>query len=113
MVRFCKASKPRVHGFALKREHTEDALMDAPQRLTANETLQPFDAERELAQGQRSFPSQSPRPKTDEVRLGRVIRAVDDPQVFAPPAFDGGLRHTSATAMDKRQWLDHDPLTAS
>ncbi len=45
--------EPRVHPLALQREDPEDALVDAAQRLAADEPLQPLDAERELPQSQR------------------------------------------------------------
>ena len=42
----------RVHGFALKREDTEDALVDPAKRLLPNEPLQGFDAESKFTQRQ-------------------------------------------------------------
>jgi hypothetical protein len=47
--------KSRIDRFALEREHPEDALVHAPKRLVAHEALEPFDAERKLAQRERTF----------------------------------------------------------
>ncbi len=44
-----RALEPRIHWFTLQREHTEHALVDAPQWLLADKTLDRFDPERELA----------------------------------------------------------------
>ena len=52
MARF---SEPRVDRLALEREDAEDALVDAAERLAAHEALERFDAERELAQRERSL----------------------------------------------------------
>ncbi len=48
-------SQPRVDRLALQRQHAEHALVDAAQRLAADEALERLDAERELAQGQRAL----------------------------------------------------------
>ena len=60
--------QPRIHRLALEREHSEDALVNTPERLAANEPLQPFDAERELAQREGSFGRQASLPQAIEVR---------------------------------------------
>lgn len=43
-------SQPRIDRFALERENTKDALVHAAQRLASHESLERFDAERELTQ---------------------------------------------------------------
>jgi hypothetical protein len=46
-------SQPRIYGLAFQGEDAEDALMHAPQRLPANETLQTFDPKGELSESER------------------------------------------------------------
>ena len=41
--------EPRVDGLALQCQHAEDALVNPPERLAADEPLEPLDAQRELA----------------------------------------------------------------
>jgi hypothetical protein len=42
-------SETRVHRFALERQHAEHAFMDTEERFASGESLERFDAERELA----------------------------------------------------------------
>jgi hypothetical protein len=42
------ALQPRIYRLALQRQDAKDALVDAPQRLAADEALQCFDPQREL-----------------------------------------------------------------
>ena len=57
------AGRPTAAGrrLALQGEHAEDALVDAPQRLAADEALQPLDAQGELAAGPATACAESPR----------------------------------------------------
>jgi hypothetical protein len=48
-------SEPWIDGLAFERQHAEDALMDAAQRLAADEALERLDAEREFANGERAL----------------------------------------------------------
>src|SRR5207247_6743501 len=48
-------SQARINRLALQGQHAEDALVDAPERLAANETLQGLDAQDELPPGQRAL----------------------------------------------------------
>ena len=86
--------------------------MNSPQRFPPNEAFQTFDAEREFAEGERPLVAQHPVPKSGEVFFGRVIGAVNDPQVLRPPAFDGGLHQTPIPLLDEFKQLDHHPLAA-
>ena len=52
--------QPRVHRLALQGQHAEHALVDPPQRLAADEPLQPLDPQGELAEGQRPLAAQPP-----------------------------------------------------
>src|SRR4051812_1382975 len=45
--------QPRVDRLALEGQHAGDTLVDAPERLAADEPREPLDAQRELPQGQR------------------------------------------------------------
>jgi len=46
-----------VDGLAFQPEHAEHALVDPPQRLSADEPLEPLDPEREFAMGERPLSS--------------------------------------------------------
>ena len=46
-------SEPRIDRLALQSEHAEDAFVHPPQRFAFDEAMQRFQAERELAQGER------------------------------------------------------------
>ena len=63
--------EPRVDRLALQGQHAEDALVDAAQGLVADEPLQPFDSERELAMGQPALAGQPALPEPFEV-LGQA-----------------------------------------
>lgn len=54
--------------------------MHASERLVANETIQTFDAERELAQCERALGRQSARAQSFEMLGKCVLRSVDDAQ---------------------------------
>ena len=53
--------------------------MDAAKGLFADEALEPFDAEGELAKCERPLPVQSAEAKAVEMIGQRIVRAVDDP----------------------------------
>jgi hypothetical protein len=55
-----QVSQPRVHRLTLQSKHGEDALMHPPQRLSPDESLQPFDTEGKFPQGERPLMSQPP-----------------------------------------------------
>ena len=57
---------------ALERQHAEDALVHAPQWLPLDESLEAFDPQCELTQGQRSFTRQTPLAQSLEV-LGQGV----------------------------------------
>src|SRR5690242_12803857 len=82
-------SEARVDRLAFQRQHPEDALVDAPQRLHPREALQRLDTERELAQRQRALCRQAARAEPLQVVRGRVLRTVDDAQVLLPAALHG------------------------
>jgi hypothetical protein len=44
-------SEPWIHGLRLERQHGEDALVHAPERLTPDEPVEPLEAEGELTEG--------------------------------------------------------------
>jgi hypothetical protein len=50
--------KPWIDRFALEDQHAQGALVDSPQWFAAHEALQSLDAQRELAQRQRTLRSQ-------------------------------------------------------
>src|SRR3954470_423579 len=49
------ALQPWIDRLALERQDAKDALVDAAQGLAADEALQPFDSQRQLAQGERAL----------------------------------------------------------
>src|SRR4051812_28613865 len=83
VARPARPSQPRIDRLALQGEDGEDALVNPPQGVAGDEALQSLDAERELVQRQRPLRPQAARAEAGEVRLVRVVRAVDDPQVLA------------------------------
>jgi len=52
-------SQPRIDRLALHGQHAEDALVNAPERLAPDESLQGLDAQGELAESQSSLGGQA------------------------------------------------------
>src|SRR5690349_5399635 len=71
------ASQSRIHRLALQRQHAENALVNPPQGLAADESLQRLDAECELPLGQRPLAADAAGAKSLEVLRPGVLRAVD------------------------------------
>jgi hypothetical protein len=65
--------KAGIDGFALEGEHADDAFVDAPQRLAADEPFECFDAERELAEGERSLAPEPALAQARDVSRLRVL----------------------------------------
>src|SRR5437764_8930154 len=61
----------RVDRLALEREHAEDALVHAVQRLASNEPLHRLDAQREFPKRERSLVAEASVPQTLDVAGGR------------------------------------------
>ena len=76
-----KAADPPA---AFQGEHAENAFVDATERLSPHESLQAFDSQRKFFQGQRTLLTESPTAQTRQVLLDRVVRAINDAQIFAP-----------------------------
>src|SRR6188508_1805139 len=106
-------SETRVDRLALERQDAEDALVDASQRLASREALEPFDAERELAGGERPLRREAARAQPGEVLGQVVLRAVDDPEVLAAADLQRRLHQAAAVAGDEVEGLDDDALAAS
>ena len=87
--------QPRIDRLALQREDAEHALVNASERLSLDEALESFDAQRELAQRQRSLPRQAAFAQPLEVLGQRVLRPVDDPQILAAAALDRRLQQAT------------------
>jgi hypothetical protein len=47
--------QPWIDRFALEREDTKNALVNAPERFSLDEAVEPFDPQRELPKGKRSL----------------------------------------------------------
>jgi hypothetical protein len=100
-------SQSRVHRLVFQGEDAEDALMHSSQWLVTHETLQPLDAESELADSGRTLASETARSKPRKVLVRGVFRAVDDPQVLSTPAFHSRLGEASFAAQNEAERFDH------
>src|SRR5687767_1232309 len=77
---FDKMLQARVHGLALEGEHREHTLVDAAQWFAADEALEGLDAERKLADGERSLAAEPALAQALEVLRRGVLGPVDDAQ---------------------------------
>src|SRR4051812_19569771 len=78
--------QPRVDRLALEGEDAEDALVDAAERLAADEPLERLDPERELAMGEPALAREPPLAQPLEMLGHVVLGAVDDPEVLGSAA---------------------------
>jgi hypothetical protein len=53
------ALQPGINRLAFERQDAEDAFVNAPQGLLLDELFEPFDAQRELSESQRSLPGEA------------------------------------------------------
>ena len=81
----------RIDRFAFQGQDAEDAFVDAAQGFVADEAVEGFEAERELAQCQRAFGAEAALAESLQVLGPGVFRAVDDAQVLAATDLDGWL----------------------
>ena len=51
----------RIHRLALQGKHAEDALVNPSERLSLDEALESFDAQRKLAECKRPLAGEAPR----------------------------------------------------
>src|SRR5690606_33168221 len=79
--------------------------------LAADEAFEGFEAEGELAEGQRSLAPQAPLAEAAEVFVPVVAGTVDDPQVLATTALEGRLKEAAGAAGDEVEGFDHHSLT--
>src|SRR3954452_4747397 len=86
-----RASEARIDRLALHRQDAGSALVAAVQGVSAREPFERLDPERELAERHRALRPQASIAEALEVLGGRVIRPVDDPEIFGASAFHGGL----------------------
>src|SRR5690606_10152897 len=105
--------KPWVDRLAFQREDAEHTLVYSTQRFAANETLQGFDTERELTQGKRTLGSEATIAESCEVRVARIVGAIDDAQVLASTALHGGLNESLLSLGDEVEWLYDHPFAAA
>src|SRR5947209_4126615 len=106
-------SQPRVHWLALQSENAKNAFMHPAQWFSADKAFQALDAQGELPEGQRALPAQAAAAKSGQVFSGSIFRTINDPQVFAAPAFYGRLSEPPVAAQHEAQWLDHHALPAA
>ena len=83
--------QPRVDRVTFEGEHAEDALVDAPQRLARDESIEGFETQRVLARGERSLPPDAAVPQPRELAVEGVLRPVDDAEVLAAADLHAGL----------------------
>jgi hypothetical protein len=76
------------------------------------ESLERFDAEGELPQGQGALESEPPRTKTRQVARRGVLRPVNNPQVVASPALDARLDQSLWSPMEYLKGFDHHAFAA-
>src|SRR5262249_41738160 len=105
--------QPRIDRLAFERQDAEDAFVDAPQRLAADEPLERLDPQGEFAERERSLLGQSAIAEPREVLFGRVIGSVNDAELLAAAALDRRLHQTAAAAGDEFQRLDDHSLAAA
>jgi hypothetical protein len=102
-----------IDWFALQCKDAEHALVDSATGFSSGEPFERLDAQGELAQRERAFGVQPAGAEPSEVLVRRVFRAVDDAQVLAATAFDGGLDETALAANDEFLRLYDHAFSAS
>src|SRR5579883_2739127 len=100
----------RVDRFTLKREHPEDTLVYAAQRLAGDEALQRLNPEGKFASSERSLASQCALPQARQLIRSGVFGAVDNPQVLSAAALQRRLHVTFRTVRKKFERLYHHSL---
>jgi hypothetical protein len=106
-------SKTGVDGLSFEGEDAEDAFVDAAQGFIADEAFEGFDAESEFANGQRALAAQAAGTQAVEVLGEGVVRAVNDAEIFAAPAFDAGLDDSAAALFDEAERFDDHAFPAA
>src|SRR5947208_17193938 len=86
--------------------------MNAAQWLASYEPFQRFDTQRKLASRQRALPRKAARTQSWQLIVGRVFRAIDDPQVLTPTTLDRRLQQPLRTSRDEVERLDYHALPA-
>ena len=87
--------------------------MDAAQGIGLNEAAEGFEAQGKFAQGEGLLGFDIAPAQFCEIIGGGVFRAVNDTQVFASSAFDGGLNQPAFfVACDKIDGFDDQALAA-
>lgn len=104
--------QPRINRFAFQGKNTEDTLVDPTEWFPIDESLQPFNPQREFTQRKRTFCVQSASPQPFEVLWRSVFWAVDDSKVLASAAFNGRLNQTPTIAPDETQRLRYCAFAA-
>src|SRR5690349_19729129 len=101
-------SQSWVDWFAFEGEDAEDAFVDAAEGLVAGEAFEGFDAEGEFAEREGAFVAETAGTQACEVFGRCVFRTVNDAEVFAAAAFDGGLNEAALAFGDEiERFNDH------
>ena len=95
-----RASTPKTHSWT-RRSGSRRTNRSSPSTPRANSP-----------QGQRPLARQAPRSQPGEVLVGRVVRAVDDPQVLPPAALHGRLDQPPLAPDDEVERLDDHAFAA-
>src|SRR5665213_1235355 len=78
--------QPRVNRLTFQRQNGECALMKAAKKLAFHKTLQRFHPHSKFSQSERALRPRPTRPQSFQVLRCRVLRSVDDSEVFFPPS---------------------------
>jgi hypothetical protein len=84
--------------------------VDAAEGLLPHEPVEAFDAQGELAQGERALDAETARTETADVLREGVLEAVDDAQLVGAAALDRRLGEAAPAARDERERLHDHPF---
>jgi CheY-like chemotaxis protein len=79
-------SEPRIDRLTLPRKYTEDTFVNPAQGFSLDKSVKCLDAQCEFAQSQRTLCAETSGAKPLKMLRCRVLRPVNDAQVFSSPA---------------------------
>ncbi len=91
-------SQPRIHRLRFQSQHSEGAFVHPVQRIAGDEAFHAFDSHSKFSEGETTFPLQTAGAEEFQVAREGVLGAVDNAQVLASPAFNGGLKDAALFA---------------
>jgi hypothetical protein len=84
-------SEARINGLALKRENSKNTFVNAAERFLPDKSFQRLDTQSELPQCQGALSRNGAASEALQIFGKQILRAVDDSQILAATALDGGL----------------------